>query len=241
MPRFFIEREMISESGISLSGNDAIHITKALRMRPGERLTVCDGCGTEYETEIAATGPSVLLNVISAKRCESEPPYRAYVYQALVKGDRFDTVIQKSVELGAYAIVPVVTSRCMMKIDRKDEAHKLERWRAIAREAAGQCGRGIVPDVKGIMTFREAVSDAAETSLPLFCYEGGDTKPLPDVMKDSIETAAVMIGPEGGWAPDEAEYASANGMISVGLGKRILRTETAAPAVLACLSYKYEL
>ncbi len=255
MPRFFVSSDAIdcvSENAegipcgtITVRGDDAAHITKVLRMKPGEHVTVCDLAGHDYETVVISTGAEVLLDIRGRKVSENEPPYRAVVYQSLVRGDRFDTVLQKATELGAYAIVPVITSRCTVKLDigSADCRKKLERWQRIVYEAAKQCGRGIIPTVCEPMKYRDAVEDAARADLPLFCYEGEGTSPLPECM-DAVknpETVSVMIGPEGGYAAEEAEYAAQTGMVMTGLGKRILRTETAPAFVLSCVSCKYEL
>lgn len=255
MPRFFVSPEAVDCVGvnadgipsgtITVGGDDAAHMTKVLRMKPGEHVTVCDMAGHDYETVVVSTGNTVLLDITGVKPSENEPPYRAVVYQSLVRGDRFDTVLQKATELGVYAIVPVITSRCTVKLDigSADCRKKLDRWQRIVYEAAKQCGRGIIPTVREPMKYRDAVEDAARADLPLFCYEGEGTSPLP-VCMDAVkkpETVSIMIGPEGGYAAEEAEYAAQTGMVMTGLGKRILRTETAPAFVLSCVSCKYEL
>lgn len=255
MPRFFVSPEAVDCVGvnadgipsgtITVGGDDAAHMTKVLRMKPGEHVTVCDMAGHDYETVVVSTGNTVILDITGVKPSENEPPYRAVVYQALVRGDRFDTVLQKATELGVYAIVPVITSRCTVKLDigSADCRKKLDRWQRIVYEAAKQCGRGIIPTVREPMKYRDAVEDAARADMPLFCYEGEGTSPLP-VCMDAVkkpETVSIMIGPEGGYAAEEAEYAAQTGMVMTGLGKRILRTETAPAFVLSCVSCKYEL
>ena len=247
MPRFFITESDISQSDgklyITIHGEDASHITKALRMKSGESLIACDMKGIEYTTLIISTGESVTAQVVSYKKSENEPPYKAAVYQSLVKGDRFDTVLQKSTELGACDIIPVVTSRCTVKLEEPDYKRKIERWQKIVNEAAKQCGRAVIPVVHTPMKFIEAVEQAKNASLPLFCFEGDGTFPLSECLEKnySPESISVMIGPEGGYSVEEAEYAKKEGMILTGLGKRILRTETAPLYVLACVSMKYEL
>lgn len=247
MPRFFVTASQIavSETGtvITVTGDDANHITRVLRMKPGERVTACDENGIEYETVVQTTGQEVILVSESSHPSENEPPYKAVVYQALVKGDRFDTVLQKATELGAWEFVPVVTSRCTVKLEKSEYRKKVERWQRIVYEAAKQCGRAVIPTVREPMLFKDAVKEAAETDLPLFCYEADGTRPLPQIFDETAEmkTAAVMIGPEGGYEPSEAAYAAESGMMMTGLGKRILRTETAAPFVLSCVSCRYEL
>ena len=255
MPRFFVSPEAVNCTGvnaegivcgtITVGGEDAAHMTRVLRMKPGEHVTICDLSGNDYETVVVSTGNTVLLEITGRKPSENEPPYRAVVYQSLVRADRFETVLQKATELGASAIVPVITSRCTVKLDigSADCRKKLERWQRIVYEAAKQCGRGMIPTVREPMKFRDAAEDAARADLPLFCYEGEGTSPLPVCMEavKNPETVSLMIGPEGGYAPEEAEYAAQTGMVMTGLGKRILRTETAPSFVLSCVSYKYEL
>jgi len=228
---------------ITVSGDDASHITRVLRMKPGEHVTVCDTDGVEYDTVLRQTGKDVLLDVLSSKASENEPPYRAVVFQALVKGDRFDTVLQKATELGAVSFVPVMTSRCTVKLTPAEFGKKVERWQRIAYEAAKQCGRAVIPTVASPVSFSEALEMASATDLPLFCYEGEGTLPLPRIFqeKESVRSVAVFIGPEGGFSPEEARAAEEKGLRMTGLGKRILRTETAAPFVLACLSCRYEM
>lgn len=249
MPRFFVTANDINNTAesptITIRGDDAAHISRVLRMKCGEAVTVCDMAGVEYDTVIRETGGVVLLDIVGQKKSINEPPYRAVVYQALVRADRFETVLQKSTELGVYAIVPVATSRCTVKIEpgSADARKKLERWQRIVYEAAKQCGRGIIPEVFPIVSYAEAVKNAASANLPLFCYEGDGTMPLPRCFEeyDKPETISVMIGPEGGYSIDEAEFAAEHGMKMTGLGHRILRTETASLFVLSCLACRYEL
>ncbi len=247
MPRFFVTSSDIFRSNdelkITVRGDDAAHITRVLRMRVGERVQACDENAVEYDTVISSLGAEVVLDVISEKKSENEPPYKAIVYQALVKGDRFDTVIQKSTELGVSVIIPVITSRCTVKLAESDFAKKTERWQRIAYEAAKQCGRGTVPEVKRPVRFNDAVKTASDADIPLFCYEADGTRPIPEILaeKSTPATVSVFIGPEGGFSEEEAAFASETGLAMTGLGKRILRTETAAPFVLSCLSFKYEL
>ncbi len=252
MPRFFVNASDVSVSDngaeinkqITICGNDAAHITRVLRMKPGERLVVCDSDGIEYDTVIESVGDSCLLRVNSERASCNEPPYRAVIYQALVKGDKFETVIQKGTELGASVFVPVMTKRCVVRLDSKDAAKKTERWQRIAAEAAKQCGRAVIPEVRLPIPLKEAILQAGqEEGKILFCYEGEGTVPLPDVLSDSVspKTLSVFIGPEGGYEVDEVAFAEENQADLIGLGRRILRTETASAFVLSCLSYHYEL
>lgn len=248
MPRFFIDAGQISPDGTTalIKGEDARHISRSLRMRAGENLTLCDGYGTDIAAVISQiSADTVALSLGERTPCESEAPYRAVVYQALVRGERFDAVIQKSVEFGAASIVPVATARSTVRLSAADTQKKLARWQRIAAEAAMQCGRGVIPAVTSPMTFDEAVQSAA--GVRLFCYEEERTVHLRDALAaaeteegGAAREVSVFIGPEGGFTPEEAETARASGAFSVSLGRRILRTESAAPFVLACLAMRWE-
>ena len=249
MPRFFVTASQIGvrdggKKTVMICGADASHITRSLRMKTGERLTVCDMAGVEYECAVTSVGDTVFADVLSEKKSDTEPPYKATLYQALIKGDKFDTVVQKAVECGVSRIVPVLTERCVVRLTKKDCEKKIARWQRIADEAAKQCGRGALVEVCGLLTFNEAVKEAAKDSLPLFCYEAEDGTTLKSALRECgavPKAVSFMIGSEGGFSVSEAEYAEQNGMIPVGLGKRILRTETASSFVLACISYEFEM
>lgn len=249
MPQFFISPSQIGIRGdgsrtVLITGDDALHITKSLRMKPGENVTVCDGCYREYLCRVESVGDAVVLGIESESRSKTEPPYRAAVYQALVKGDKIDTVIQKSVECGAARIVPFISERCVVRLSPRDTEKKLPRWQRIAEEAAKQCGRGTVPVVAPLMSFDEAVRDASSADMPLFCYENEHTESLASIIKKADGapgSVSVMIGSEGGFSAKEADRAAECGMKNISLGSRILRTETASSFVLACLSLAFEM
>lgn len=248
MPRFFIPNSAIGtrDDGtktVMICGEDAMHIAKSLRMKAGEKLDVCDMGRREYTCVLTEVGETVIADVISEKDSDTEPPYTAILYQALVKGDKFDTVVQKAVECGVTKIVPFISDRCVVRLDKKGAAKKAERWQRIALEAAKQCGRSIIPEICPLMTYKEAISAASEADIPLFCYEAERGYTLPSALKDAppSPTISIMIGSEGGFSVAEADFAIEKSMKCVGLGKRILRTETASSFVLACLCYELEL
>ena len=241
MPRFFIEGISPKPGDrITLSEEDSRHVSLSLRMKRGDALTLCDGRGTDYECRAVDFAGAVTVEVVSSSPSAGEPPYRATVFQAEIKGDKFDTVIQKAVELGAAGIAPFVSSRCVSRPDARDAEKKKKRRERIALEAAKQCGRGALPSVESSVPFEKAVEEAAKADLPLFCWEEATT-PLREVLRGrDPSTVSVVIGPEGGFSADEARAAEAAGMIAVSLGARILRTETAAGAVLSVLSYEFD-
>lgn len=244
MPRFFVRQERISDGYISIIGEDAHHIARSLRMAAGEEITVCDMQGNEYNCRISSfdNDKEVLAEILSQKKSENEPAIFITLYQALPKGDKLDTIIQKAVECGASRIVPFQSERCVVKIKNDTEDKKKERRQRISAEAAKQCGRSVIPDVTNPISFKEALEEAKHNDLILFCYEGDGTRPLGEILKDAFSkenisptSIAIFIGSEGGFSIKEAESAKLSGAIMTGLGKRILRTETASGFILACL------
>ena len=251
MPRFFVRSDQIADGIVTITGDDAHHISRSLRMAAGEHITVCDMQKFEYECELTAFLPEcVQARVLETRKCDTEPPYHAQVFQALPKGDKLDSIIQKAVECGAAELTTFESERCVVRAKDAAEPKKLERRARIAQQAAKQSGRGILPQIHATVPFAEAIARAAKADIPLFCYEGDGTQPLPAVLKrlcagrkgdDGIPTVSLVIGSEGGFSQAEADAAARAGLIPVGLGKRILRTETAAAFVLACLVYELEL
>ena len=246
MPRFFIRQTQIDNDRLTMQGDDAHHIARSLRMAVGETVTVCDMQGREYNCRIEGfeEDTKVFLSVLSTKEPENEPPLRIRLFQALPKGDKLDTVIQKSVECGVSEIIPYESERCVVRVKPEAEVRKTERRQRIAQEAAKQCGRSILPEVRPTVSFSEMLEMIKEDELCLFCYEGDGTEPLGVVLKRALgekKNISVVIGSEGGFSLKEAQLIRDSGAEAVGLGRRILRTETASGFVLACLVYVSEL
>ena len=250
MPRFFLSASNIADGVVTVCGDDAVHISRSLRMRVGEHITVCDMQKNEYDCElIAFSADTVTAKIVSSKQSDTEPPYTVRLFQALPKSDKLDVIIQKSVETGAHEIIPFESERCVVKKDddSRKEQKKLERRSRIALEAAKQCGRGTVPEVMMPITFCEMLTKAAESELVLFFYEGDDTVPLRALLNEKYpdgkipESISVIIGSEGGFSLKEVERAREAGFDICGRGRRILRCETAPSFVLACLTYNFEL
>ena len=240
MPRFFVEQDRVFGGYISIIGEDAHHIARSLRMAIGEQISVCDTKGIEYLCEISSfdDDKEVVATILSSVKSENEPKIYIRLFQALPKGDKIDTIIQKAVECGASEIIPFQSERCVVKIKDGAEDRKNDRRRRIATEAAKQCRRSLVPDVKPPISFGTAIDLATKSDLCLFCYEGEGTLPLGEVLRsyESLpQSVSVVIGSEGGFSEAEAELAKNKGAVMTGLGKRILRTETASGFVLACL------
>ena len=249
MPRFFIRANQIEDGIVTLLGDDAHHISRSLRMAAGECITVCDMQKNEYECELTDfLSDRVLAKILTSRASDTEPPYYAHLYQALPKGDKLDSVIQKAVECGASEITTFESERCIVRAKGENESKKVERRQRIALEAAKQSGRGIVPTVNPTISFSEMCRRASDADIALFCYEGDGTESLSTVLQTSIDkltkpnpTVAIIIGSEGGFSLAEAEKICSMGILPVGLGKRILRTETASGFALACLVYALEM
>ena len=248
MPRFFVSEDQFAEDTVILTGEDAHHIARSLRMAAGERITVCDPYSVEFECELLSfeQDKRVVAKILSSKPSEAEPPYGVYLFQALPKGEKFDSIIQKAVECGVYEIVPFQSSRCIAKAKADGEADKTKRRCRIAEEAAKQSGRGRIPAVKPTVSYAQMLALASECDLCLFCYEGEGTETLASILEGATDLPAcprigIVVGSEGGFSPEEAAKAQEVGMKMTGLGKRILRTETVAPFVLGCLVYRFEM
>ena len=246
MPRFFITRDAVDTAAgtLTLRGADAHHIARALRLAVGDTVTVCDDGGTVYDCRLTRISDDEVTAEILAESEESaESPLLIRLFMAYPKGDKFETVLQKAVELGAARITPFESERCVKRPPLEKQARLAERHAKIAEAAAKQCGRSVIPTVDTPLPFADALRVAASTDLPLFCYEGAGTQSLRAVLerRPDARTVSVIIGAEGGFSPEEAQAATDAGCIAVGLGKRILRCETAPAYVLSALSYAYEL
>ncbi len=241
MQRFFVDYDAYNGTLVFIRGNDARHISRSLRMRAGEIISVCLPDGTLLTCKLMSfSDTEVIAEVISEEKCTTESPVKIRVYIALPKGDKFDTVVQKAVECGAYSVTPFTSEYCIAKAgDSFDK--KLERLNRIAYEAAKQCGRGIVPKVEPLISYSEMLKVASKADLPLFCYEAEGTLPLGQLLKKGVNDIAVIVGSEGGFSEKEAMLANKSGLLLTGLGPRILRCETAPIFVLSCLSLYYEL
>lgn len=235
MPRFFVETA--SPDAIAITGEDARHIGRSLRMRPGERLTVCCD-GIDYDCEITRiTADTVFLHPFAIKPCAAEPSVQVTLYQAAPKQDKLAEIVQKTVELGVTRIVPVLTSRCVARPTAEDFAKKLPRLQKIAASAAKQSGRGIIPRVEPLMSWRDALSRMAQEDVSVMLYEEAGGVRFGEVPLDGRKNVGLLIGSEGGFSPEEAQQAQDAGLFRVWLGSRILRCETAPTAALSILMY----
>ena len=242
MPRFFVTKEAINEGIATISGNDAYHIGRSLRMAVGDEIYVSDGEGKEYLARLTRIRDDECLAEIIEEKDSTEPSMNITLYMAYPKGDKLETVIQKAVELGATRIVPFESSRCIKRPKADKVARQGERLSKIAEEAAKQCGRCIVPEVSLPLSYSNMLEDAASAELKLICYEKESDLSIKALFSEKKpDSIAVIVGCEGGFSPEEIEEATSAGCHSVTLGKRILRCETAPSAVLSMILYQYEM
>ena len=228
----------ISGNSFEIEGEDARHISKSLRMKTGESLTLCTLDGRRHECEITAfSTDSVTVKVLSSTICEQEPSVKITLLMALTKGDKMDDIVQKSVELGVYEIVPVLTARCISRPDEKQIKKKVQRWQKISDNAASQSRRGIIPQVKDMMTLKEASNVCNSFDKAIVFYECGGEK-LRDIIDEDIKTLAMFVGSEGGFEESEIDILKANGVTPTTLGTRILRAQTAPIAGITAVMYQ---
>lgn len=245
MYQFFVEPGQIQGNKIVITGGDVNHIKNVLRMKPGEEISVSNGIdGKEYRCGIEELGEEEIVCELRFIKEEGvELPSKIYLFQGLPKADKMELIIQKAVELGVYEIIPVACKRAVVKLDDKKARNKITRWQGIARAAAKQSRRGIIPQVKDVMSFKEAVAYSRCAAVKMIPYELADgmdkTREIISELKPG-EDVAIFIGPEGGFAKEEVETAVKDGIIPVTLGRRILRTETAGMAVLSIIMYHLE-
>lgn len=235
MPRFFVETA--DPGSIAITGEDARHIGRSLRMRPGERLTVCCD-GMDYDCEITQiTADTVFLRPMEIRPCAAEPSVRVTLYQAVPKQDKLAEIIQKTVELGVTCVVPVLTSRCVARPTAEDFGKKLSRLQKIAAAAAKQSGRGVIPRVEPLLRWQDALSRMEQEDAAVMLYEEEGGMRFGEVPLDGRRNVGILIGSEGGFSPEEAQQARDAGLFQVWLGSRILRCETAPAAALSILMY----
>jgi len=245
MHRFYVEQDLIRDNYISIIGSDVNHIKNVLRLRQGDEIVICNGQGKDYYCIINEVSDNEVVAAIDAvKDTAAELKSRIALFQGLPKKDKFELIIQKAVELGAAEIVPVMTGRVVVKLeDKKKEEKKLQRWQAIAMEAAKQSGRGIIPAVRSVHSFFDAIKALSRMELALIPYEKATdisiTRELLGKIAD-YSRIGVFIGPEGGFEEEEIKLAMEHNIKPITLGRRILRTETAGLAILSMMMLMLE-
>lgn len=247
MPRFFVKTEQIKDKEIIIIGEDVKHIKNVLRRQIGDNIEICNQeTGSTYKCEISKIEEHEIRNNIIEEITSSEDKIKVDIYQGLPKADKMELIIQKSIELGANAIIPVEMKRCVVKLDSKTENKKIERWQKIAESAAKQSGRSTVPEIHQMIKIEDIVKLKNEYDSIIVCYENekqnyikNELLKLKKLNKQEMHIA-IVIGPEGGLEEKDVGYLKQNGAVIVTLGNRILRTETVALNLLSIIMYELE-
>ena len=247
MLHIFVDPAQMKGDLLYVTGKDVNHIKNVMRLKQGDEISVRTGQDDrEYRYGIEEfTDSEVVCRLRFVKEADVELPVKVYIFQGLPKADKMELIIQKTVELGAAEIIPVQMRRCVVKLDGAKKGKKTQRWQAIAESAAKQSRRAVVPLVREPMTMEEAVRFAEQnTDVRLLPYElqeaDGSTREVMDGIREG-SAVSIFIGPEGGFDPAEVEMAREAGVVPISLGKRILRTETAALVALSFLIYHFEI
>lgn len=241
--RFLVDPANIKDEEILLEGDDFKHLKQVLRLGPQDTIHVFDGSGIEYVSTIVSINENnALAKIESSYKSDTEPKARVTLFQGIPKGNKMDLIIQKTVELGVYKIVPIITERTVVKINEKDKAKKANRWSKIAKEAAKQCHRAYIPEVLKPIKFGDLSELLKDFDSSFLLYENESKKCLKEVLKcytiNKIEDISIIVGPEGGFTDQEIEIFRKWGHDTVGLGRRILRTETASISALSIIMYE---
>lgn len=233
--------QIANDAIFTIDGDDAHHLIKVVRIRVGEKIRVSTP-EENYICQVSLVEKDYLEAKVLSIVPSTELPNKIYLFQAIPKGDRMETIIEKCVELGVYEIIPVQMANCIVKLDEKKKKNKLDRYQSIASAAAKQSKRSIIPSIHDVMSFKEAVEYANSLDMNILPYESKDGmadtyKALTKIKKGM--SVGVFIGPEGGFSDGEIESVK-DKMDIVSLGKRILRTDTAAICSLSMLMLKIE-
>lgn len=238
MTRFFVPAEQLCGDFLVLTGENADH-AKVLRLKNGESVLVCDGSGNECVCTVSDVSPGQISLVVQKRQeSQSEPRVKASIYMAFPKADKLEHVIQKATELGAFEIVAFPSARCVSRPDEKSLRKKQERWQKIAASAAEQSGRGRVPQIIVVDSYRAALERAGEADLSILFYENERATTLKMALEEKVfQTVSLLTGPEGGLETKEVEMAKDSGFRICTLGSRILRCETAPLCALSAVMY----
>lgn len=240
MHRFTIAPQRLQGDRVTFDREETRHLARVLRLGPGDVVLATDGAGHEFRVRVEALGDEASGTVLATAVRGAESPLAVTLIQGVPKGDKMETIVRACTELGVARIRPVLTERTIVRLEPSRWRERARRWQRVAREATKQCGRGAVPDVDVPVTLTDAVGgDHGDVGL---CLWEAATVSLADALQPFAappSSLSIVVGPEGGLARAEVEVARSHGYAVVGLGPRILRTETAAPAVLAILQSRY--
>ena len=241
MHRFIISPERIDGDRVSFDRDETRHLARVLRLHPGDLVGAADGAGREFTVRVEVLGEHATGSVLTVATRAIESPLSITLLQGIPRGDKMESIVRATTELGVTRVCPVVAERTIVRLDPARWRERARRWQRVAREAAKQCGRAVVPDVEPPRSLADSLAHGASADLQICLWEGA-TAPLVRML-DGLFTpphsVRALVGPEGGLARAEVEAARAHGFTIVGLGPRILRTETAAAALLAIVQSRF--
>ena len=244
MPRVFVPFDKIKGTTAVIEGSDVNYLKNVMRLNVGDEIVVMDSKSKEYTSKIlSVNGDMITAELVEERHPKSEPKVQITIAQGIPKGPKMELVVQKATELGAIRIIPVMMERSIPKFDKDKEQAKVNRWQKIAKEAAEQSGRLIIPFVDPVKPFKDLFLLKKDIDLCVLLWEMEKENMIKKVLQEhrGIKHLLVVIGPEGGFSHEEVESAKAAGFITASLGSRIVRTETASIAVLSILEYEFEM
>lgn len=242
MPTFFVNRGNVQGDTAVLSGTEAGHMLRSLRLGPGDSFFAFDEEGSRYRMRILeATSRSLRAEVLETWPPEPPPETAVTLLVGLPKADKMDFILEKATELGCSCVAPFRSSRTIPRLDAQDEKRRRMRWERVALAAAKQCGSARVPEIPGLLSYAAALALAGRSEARIVFYEGEGRTGLKTVLSGmgKANSAALLIGPEGGFSEDEVRDAERAGFVRAGLGQRILRVETAAVAAVSMVMYHF--
>ena len=246
MRRFTIAPDRIAGGRVTFDREESRHLSRVLRLRPGDTVIAADGAGRDYTVRVETVGELATGTVLGVATRDAESPLRVTLVQSVPKGDKMEAIVRAATELGVARVVPVLTERTIVSLEPARWRERARRWQRVAKEAAKQCGRAVVPPVEAPRPLADFLGADEPADLRLCLWEGapheGERTTLAASLPPSLPRSArvhVLIGPEGGLSRAEVDAARARAWKVVGMGPRILRTETAGPAIIAVLQNRF--
>lgn len=254
MRRFTIDPDRVGDARVVFDREESRHIARVLRLRAGDTVLAADGAGRDYTVRLESVGETATGTVLGVARPDTESPLRATLVQSVPKGERMELIVRAATELGVARVVPVLSERTIVTLEPSRWRERARRWQRVAKEAAKQCGRAVIPPVDMPRPLGDFLDADEPADLRLCLWEGavgggegaGQARVLGTTLAASLPRSLppqahvhVLVGPEGGFSRAEVTSAAARGWVVVGAGPRILRTETAGPAVLAILQARF--
>ena len=241
MRRFTIAPERLDADRVTFDADESHHLARVLRLRPGDTVIATDGAGHDFTVRLESVGAQATGSVLRVAARPTESPLALTLVQAIPKGDKMEAIVRAATELGVARVIPAIAERTIIRLEASRWRERARRWQRVAKEAAKQSGRGVIPEVELPRPLADTLALAASVDVALCVWEG-EAQPLAAALAalpDTPRTAGLLIGPEGGLARAEVDAARAAGWRVAGLGHRILRTETAGPAVIAILQSRF--